>query len=157
VFESDEFKRYFKKANIEYIDGSKIIHAFPEFRIYLLYDSNAAGGSSMLVHFLYGYRLFTFSDSKDINEEYIYGCVSIEDTTEILKVPASGSFNFTSPEYLAKSNLQNIVISSSRSYKKLNSGIFSETLEKIGINVFRINESGAVIFETDGKTTERVR
>jgi competence protein ComEC len=156
VFESDEFKRYFKKANIEYVDSSKTISAFPEFRIYLLYDSSAAGGSSMLVHFLYGAELFTFSDTKDINEEYIYGRVSVVDTTEILKVPASGSFNFTSAEYLVKSNPNNVVISSSRSYKRLNSNIFSETMEKIGINVFRINESGAVIFETDGKKTERV-
>lgn len=157
VFETDEFKRYFKKANIEYIDCSKTISTFPEFRIYLLYDSNASGTSSMLVHFLYGSRLFTFSDTKDINEEYIYGCVSVADTTEILKVPASGSFNFTSAEYLVKSNPNNMVISSSRNYKRLNSDIFSKTMEKIGINVFRINESGAVIFETDGKKTEGVR
>jgi len=157
VFEAKEFKLYFEGANIEFIENSKIITEIPELRFYLVYDNKSVLGNSMLVHFLYGNELFTFSDTKDVNEEYLYGCVSIADTTEVLKVPASGSFNFTSSEYLVKSNPENIVISSSRNIKRLNSDIFSETMKKTGINVLKINESGAVLFETNGEKTERVR
>jgi len=157
VFEEIEFKLYFEKVNIEFINTSKIISDFSGLRFYLIYVNKSVTGSSMLVHFLYGNELFTFSDTKDINEEYLYGLVRICDTTAVLKVPASGSFNFTSAEFLVKSNPKNIIISSSRSYKRLNSDIFSETMEKSGIKVFKINESGAVIFETDGEKTESVK
>lgn len=153
VFEADEFRSYLSKANIDYINSSRIITSYPKLRFYLLYDNKSVIGNSMLVHFLYGDELFTFSDTKNIYEEDLYGLIGIKNTTAVLKVPVSGSFNFTSPEYIVKANPENIVISSSRNLKRLNSDIFSETMGKTGINVFKINEAGAVIFETNGKKT----
>jgi competence protein ComEC len=157
VFETDEFKNNFASKNIDYIESSKLISDFSEMRFYLVYDNKFVNGSSMLAHFIYGNELFTFSDTKDIYEENLYSRINLNDKTSVLKIPASGSFNFTSAEYIVKSNPDNIIISASRNVKRLNSDIFSETMKRTGINVLSINETGAVIFETDGLETERVR
>lgn len=157
VFDDSAFSSKFKGQNIEFVQNPGIYPSSDDLRIYVVYKFDILSSPSLMVHILYGDELFTFSDAKDITEETYYGMFMPKQTTRILKVPASGSFNFTSPEALIQSNPENVVISSVRSKKRLNSDIFSETLRKIGINVLNVGESGAVIFETDGKKTERVR
>jgi competence protein ComEC len=156
LFEDTLFYKYFVGENIEYIDYPKIISIISGLRLYIVYDYKTLPSNSMLVHLLYGKELFTFDDIKEINEEYLYTSFSLTDTTRILKVPASGSFNFIMPEAIVRLNPETVIISSSRSRKRLNSDIFSESLRGIGVNVFETRESGAVIFESDGIKTKKV-
>ncbi len=156
VFEDSVFRKNFAGKNIGFIEHAEIISSMNDLRIYTVYNYDVLPSGSMLVHLLYGNQSFTFFDSKNINEEMYYGMFPISSSTSVLKVPASGSFNFTSPEAVIDANPENIIISSSRTRKRLNSDIFSESLKRIGINVLNIGELGAVIFETDGRKTERV-
>jgi competence protein ComEC len=156
LFENNSFKPYFKNSSVEFIEESEILKCPGNFRLYASYGGNLFPSPSMYIQLLYGKQLFSFSDSKDVREDHFYSLTNLSDTARVLKVPSSGSFNFTSPQFIVWSNPQNVVISSSRSYKRLNSDIFVKSLEGIGINVLKIKETGAVIFETDGLKTERV-
>lgn len=157
VFDDSVFSSKFSGQNIEFVRNPGIISSFSDLRIYVAYNYDILPSASMMVHIVYGSEAYTFSDAKDIDEENYYGMFKPNQTTRILKVPASGSFNFTSPEALIKFDPENVVISSVRSKKRWNSDIFSESLKMTGINVLNVGESGAVIFETDGKKTERIK
>ena len=75
---------------------------------------------------------------------------------KVLKTAGAGSFDYGSTGFLVKSNPEFVVISSSRSTRKnLNTDIFTESLEHIGINVLKTNENGAVVFETEGNETRK--
>ena len=76
--------------------------------------------------------------------------------TSVLKVPAFGSFGLVSPEFIVKANPDNVVISSGKEKKRFNSDVFVKSLEEIGIEVIKISDKGAVIFESDGEETHRV-
>lgn len=156
IFEKTEYTSALKRTSIGFISESQLVPDFSNIRIYIIYDYENLYSGSMLVHLLYGNELFTFSDSKGLTEEYYYSLFNIPDTTKVLRVPASGSFSFTTPESIIRANPENVVISSSRSRKNLNSDIFSGSLKKIGIKVHNIGESGALLFETDGERTEKI-
>ncbi|MGH2575795.1 MAG: hypothetical protein ACRDFC_08875, partial [Ignavibacteria bacterium] len=110
------------------------------------------------IQFTIGNEIFTFSDSKDLNENNFYGGLLFKDSSaSVLKVPDAGSFNYISPEFIIKSNPEHVVISYSKFTKmKLHSEIFESSLKHIGIKTYRTGETGAVIFKTDGTNTKVV-
>ena len=156
LFEKSEYAPALSGRDIEFVSESRIISALPDIRFYITYDYKNLYSNSMLVHLLYMNEQFTFSDSRGLTEEYYYSLLDIADTTKVLRVPASGSFSFTAPETIIRVNPENVVISSRRSRKNLNTDIFSGSLKEMGINVYNIGESGAVLFETDGERTEKI-
>ena len=156
IFEKNEYASTLSGRNIKFVSESQLMSLFPDIRFYIIYDYKNLNTGSMLVHLLYGNELFTFSDSKGLTEEYYYSIFNITDSTRVLRVPASGSFSFTTPESIIRANPESVVISSNRSRKSPNSDIFSGSLKEMGINVYNIGELGAVIFETDGERTEKI-
>jgi competence protein ComEC len=151
LFEEEHFKRFFSDKNIEFVSGSKMI-AGRDYRIYMYYDNRIIPASSMLVRFTYGNTSFAFADSKDMREDFIYSVVFKDgDSVNVLKVPASGSFNQTSPEFIVRADPIYAVIASSNAKKKLQSEIFSRSLGLYGINVLNTGENGANIFESNGE------
>jgi beta-lactamase superfamily II metal-dependent hydrolase len=112
----------------------------------------------MMAELLYGEQSFLFNDSYELEEDLRNAAFLPDDlTVQVLKTAGAGSFDYVSAEFLAKSNPEYVIISSSRSTrKKLNTDIFTESLEYIGVNVLKTNENGSVIFKTDGGVTERV-
>ena len=157
IFENDLINNSFRNSNIYFIENSQIVNKQGKFRIYLYYDS-LYKGESMMAQLTYGDQSFLFNDSYTLNEDLINTAFFNDDiNVQVLKTAGAGSFDYTSAEFLSKSNPEFVVISSSRSTrKKMQTGIFTESLEHIGINVVKTNEDGAVIFETDGEVTEKV-
>jgi competence protein ComEC len=159
VFESSGLFSKPAGTTVEFIDISKIINRQGNFRVYLYYDS-LASGRSLLAQFVYGGQSFLFNDSYTADEDF-YNTVQLPVfdgiSNHILKTSGAGSFDYTSAEFLTKSDPQFVVISQSRSTrKKLNSDAFTQTLEYFGVNVLT-TRNGALIFETDGNTTEIVK
>lgn len=157
LFTDKHIASTFKQSNIEFIDNSQIINKNGKFRIYLYYDSNYTG-ESILARFVYGSQEFLFNDSYSLNEDLANTLLlQTFEGTQVLKASGSGSFDYTSTEFIAKTNPEFVVISKSRNdRKKLNSDVFTETLDNFGVNVLKTNDNGAVIFETDGNITGRV-
>jgi competence protein ComEC len=157
IFENGLIAASFKNANIDFVENSMIINKQGKFRIYLYYDS-LYKGESMMAELLYGEQSFLFNDSYELEEDLRNAAFLPDDlTVQVLKTAGAGSFDYVSAEFLAKSNPEYVIISSSRSTrKKLNTDIFTESLEYIGVNVLKTNENGSVIFKTDGGVTERV-
>jgi len=156
LFDDTLISARFIKQDIEFVDNSKTLNQKGNFRIYLYYD-NISQGESMLAQFVYGNQCFVFDDAEKEPEDYLnYKMLAIESKTEVLRLPVSGSFAYTSGDFIAKSNPDYAVISYAKPDKRKNTDIFAKSLESIGINVNKINETGAMIFETDGKKTEIV-
>lgn len=154
LFLINDFKLLFQNTSIEYINSSVKIAEGDNFRFYFFYLVQNIPSPSMLVKFKYGNEEFVFCDSRNLNEDYFYSRMT--GATRVLKVPASGSFNYTSPEFIVRTNPSYVVLSTSKNSKRLHSDIFSRSLEYEGIQVFKIAEQGAVIFKTDGSKTELV-
>jgi competence protein ComEC len=157
LFDDEKISSAFKKLNVEFVESFQIVNKQGKFRFYLYYDS-LYKGESMMAELVYGSQSFLFNDSYDLNEDavntaYLPGDLNVQ----VLKTPGAGSFDYTSSEFLAKSNPEYVVISSSRSTrKKLSTDVYTKSLEHIGMNVLKTNENGAVIFRTNGETTEKV-
>lgn len=157
VLEEQGIASLFSNTTVEFIDGSRIINKLGKFRIYLYYDSLQAG-RSMLSELLYGSQDFLFCDSYNIEEDaFNVRMISPYAETKVLKTSGSGSFDYTSAEFLVKADPEIVVISQSKApRKKLNSDVFKSTIENFGIDVMNTSENGALIFRTDGDMTERV-
>jgi competence protein ComEC len=154
LFFNNDYKSLFQNISIDYINSSVKFADGDNFRIYVFYLLQNIQSPSLLVKFMYDKEEFVFCDSRNLNEDYFYSRMT--GATRVLKVPASGSFNYTSPEFIVRTNPSYVVISTSKNSKRLHSDIFSRSLEYEGIQVFKIAEQGAVIFKTDGYKTELV-
>lgn len=153
VFENSAAISLFKNTVVEFIDSSQIINKQGNFRLYLYY---VKGCVSMLTQLTYGEQSYVFSDSDGKGEDYS-AFINDYEYIKILKAAGSGSFEFTSPEFISKVNPELVVISQSKQpRKKLNGEVFRETLTNFGMDVIT-NENGALIFETDGYTTQMVK
>lgn len=156
VFENKRISLFAKNTNIEFIDSSKIINRQGKFRLYLYYDESLKG-ESMLTEFVYGAQRFLFNDSYSLEEDAVNNLLLRNGKTTVLKPPGAGSFDYVSAEFLTKTEPEIIVISQSKnSRKKLNTDVFGETLKQFGMKVFKTGDDGAVIFRTDGITTQKV-
>ncbi len=155
VFEKKGIASNFNETTIEFIDNSRIINKQGKFRIYLYYNNNS---ESMLTQFTYGWQNFLFCDSYSFYEDQFNTAYLTEDTEiKILKTAGTGSFDYTSADFLSKANPELVVISQSKApRKKLYSDVFRTTLENFGIDVMNTNENGALIFKTDGEVMEKV-
>lgn len=156
VFENPLAASSFKNTVIEFIDSSIIINRQGNFRFYLYYNKL---NESMLTQFIYGEQNFLFNDTYKMNEDIQYtASLPGYNETKILKVPASGSFDLTSAEFIVRSNPEVIVISQSKPLrKKLNSDVFKSVLGDFGMDVMNTGDNGALIFETDGYSTQVVK
>lgn len=154
LFTNNDFKSLFQKITIDYIDHSMKIGDGENFRFYFFYLNDYTPPPPMLVKFKYGNEEFAFCNSRNLNEDYFYSRMA--GTTRVLKVPASGSFNYTSPDFIVRTNPTFVVISTSKNSKRLNSDIFSRSLEYLGIQTLKIADQGAVIFKTSGMKTESI-
>lgn len=142
------------KTSISYVRNSEIINKAGKFRFYVYYDSLLVS-SSMMVEFLYGDQRFLFDDSDNSETEAFNRLVLPESGFQVMRISGSGSFNFTSTDFIALSNPEHIIISSVKTGRRnLGTEIFAEAVSLAGINVHRIHHTGAVIFKTDGITTE---
>lgn len=156
VFENKQIGSFLNNVSIEFISESKIINSKGKFRLYL-YCNKYLLGRSMMSEFVYGSQRFLFNDSYTMEEDAANNLFLLKSKTAVLKPPGAGSFDYTSAEFLAKSEPEFVVISQSKnSRKKLNTDVFSETLEQFGMKVCKTGDDGAVIFRTDGKTTEKI-
>jgi competence protein ComEC len=150
LFEDEHFERFFSGKNIEFISGPKVI-ANGNYRLYIYYDNRFVPATSMMVRFVYGNTSFVFTDSKNEHEDFVYSRVNYTaNPTNVLKVPGSGSFSLISPEFIVNSEPSTIVIPSFDNKKKLQSNLFSNSLDIIGIPVLSTAVNGAVIFSSDG-------
>ena len=135
------------------VDSPLVFKENPAIRLFLIPDINSI--NSLTVVCIYGSREFVFTDVEDSGyQPFLKFDKNIK--TSVLKVPFSGSFDFTSPEFIAKTNPENIVISSSGERKRYNSDVFIRSVEETGIKVSKIRDEGAVMFETDGEILHRV-
>lgn len=157
VFDAPVTCSFVKSTNVEFVKGSRIINSKGNFRLYIYYDS-LARGVSMLTEFVYGSQRFLFNDSYSFEEDLANAdYLGYSTSTAILKASGTGSFDYTSAEFITKANPNYVVISQSKNpRKKINADVFALTLEKFGINVLNTKDNGALIFKTDGNTTERV-
>jgi len=156
IFENMLISSSFEKTNIEFVDCSLVVNKQGKFRIYLFYDS-IYRGESMMAQFVYGDQSFLFDDAYNTEEDIINTSLFNDNNTRILKTAGSGSFDYVSSGFLLRSNPEFVIISSAGSNRKrLNTDIFTESLKHIGIKVLKTNEEGALIFETNGISTERV-
>lgn len=156
VFENDLAVSSFKNSLVEFIDSSKIINRQGNFRLYLYYNKV---NESMLTEFVYGEQNFLFSDNLKFEQDFL-NTMSLPEynETKILKVPSGGSFDYTSAEFIAKANPELIVISQSKPpRRKLNSDVFKSVLGDFGMDVITTGDNGALIFETDGYITQKVK
>ncbi len=157
LFNFTYLSRAFDKVPIEFIDSSQIINQKGKFRIYLSYDKTLKG-ESMMAQFIYGNQRFIFDDAETDEEDFVnYKAVSDSAGTSVLRLPLTGSFAYTSGGFIVKAAPGYAVISSSKgSRRKLSTEVFAASLKSIGIDVLKINETGAAIFETDGTNTKLV-
>ena len=157
LFDDNLINEKFRKQHIEFVSESKIINQKGNFRIYLYYD-NTLKGESMLAQFVYGSQSFIFDDAEKEAEDYLnYAMIPDDSKTKVLRLPLSGSFAYTSADFIVKANPEYAVISYSKADKRKNPGLFAKSLENTGIKVGKINETGAMIFETDGNKTELMK
>ncbi|MFI5144418.1 MAG: ComEC/Rec2 family competence protein, partial [Ignavibacteria bacterium] len=153
LFEDSSCVKIFSRTAIFYVDSPSVFKEKPDIRLFLIPDNNSI--NSLTVVCIYGSREFVFTDVEDRDyQTFLKFGKNVK--TSVLKVPFSGSFDFTSPEFIAHTNPENVVISSFRGRKQYNSDVFERSLKEIGFNVFKISENGAVIFETDGEKIKLV-
>jgi competence protein ComEC len=157
LFNDYDVKKLIIKMNLEFISSSKILNSKGNFRIYITYDSSVYKGKSLQAELVYGSNSFVFNDTKEPVEDYLFSQTLVNNQTTVLKVPSTGSFSFTSPGYVSRSDPEYIVISSSeKSKKSLHSDVFSDVLNRAGYKVLKTSAEGAIIFECDGKDVRKV-
>lgn len=153
IIETAGINQYFYGINIEYLDSSKILDKTNGLRFVIECDKVTKSKLNISVN--YGEQKYVFNEFQPIpNQTTSFTAIAVN--TSVLKVPSSGSFTLISPDYIIKTNPVNVIISSRGERKQLNSDVFSSSLTKIGINVFKTSEHGAIIFETDGNKTDLV-
>ncbi len=152
------FIKNFADTKIDYVTGSKVINQKGNFRLYIYYDS-LYKGQAMMTQFLYGDQSFIFNDASK-PEDIIFGAVylnKLDLSMQVLRVPGSGSFNYTPAEYITQTDPEYIVIGETvTGRKKVNSEIFSEALNESGYNILDVGKEGAIILKTNGDFTRRV-
>lgn len=142
---------------IEYITEPKIINKQGTFRLYVYYNKELKG-ESMMTELLYGEQSFIFNDSYNLPDDYANTAyLPEENSLMVLKLSGAGSFDYNSPVFIAKAEPEFIVISSpGRGRKKASYELFTQSLNESGYTVLKTSEQGAIIFETDGLTTQRI-
>jgi len=152
LLDDDYLKEKMFSQNLCFINNALKLENTGELGIYICPVNKIK--DNLIVKINYGEEKFIFTDFKnsDINGNNLFE----NNETAILKVPSSGSFNIITQELIAASNPKNVIISTRKENKKLNSDIFTSTLEKSGINVYKTFQNGALIFESDGEKTDIV-
>lgn len=153
LLEDSSIIKIFSETSIDYIDSPFVYKENPDFRLFFIPGTKSV--NSLTVICVYGSQQFVFTDVEDKDYQPFFA-MDTNINTSVLRVPLSGSFGFTSPEFIAHTNPDNVVISSFGERKRFNSDVFIKTLQEIGINVFKISEKGAVMFETDGIETNQI-
>ncbi|MCX7877203.1 MAG: DNA internalization-related competence protein ComEC/Rec2 [Ignavibacteria bacterium] len=154
LVEDPKFSDVMSKTNISFVTNSEILNRSGKFRIYVYYDSLLVS-SSMMVEFVYGKERFVFDDSDDAETEAFNRLNLPSSPVRVFRASGPGSFSFTSAEFIGSAFPEFLIISPFKTgRRKLNTEIFSESLELSGVKVLRISETGAVIFRTDGRVTE---
>ena len=158
LFEDKSIAEKFGKTTVEYITEPKIINRQGSFRFYVYYNKELAG-ETMMTEFLFGEQSFIFNDAYNLLDDYANtSYLPEENNLMVLKLSGAGSFDYNSADYIAKADPEFVIISSSdRGRKKAGTEIFTQTLNESGYTVLKTSEQGAVIFETDGLSTQRVK
>ncbi|MEO8512679.1 MAG: DNA internalization-related competence protein ComEC/Rec2 [Ignavibacteria bacterium] len=158
VMETGNFIKNFDNTRVDYVTESRIINQKGNFRIYIYYDS-LYKGSSMMTQFLYGDQSFVFNDALT-PEDNICNSIylnKLDLSMQVLRVPGSGSFTNTPVEFITDADPEYIVIGETvTGRKKMNSEIFSSSLNEFGYNILNVGKEGAVILKTNGDFTSRV-
>ena len=110
-------------------------------------DSNNA---SLIVNCIYGKQDFLFTG--DVDKEVLLKLLPLNRVIEIIKIPHHGSRGSYVENFYQELNPAAAVISVGRGnrYGHPHSEVL-EGLEDAGINVYRTDKQGALIFETDGE------
>lgn len=151
VFENDEIGFSLKNNKTAFVTNSFVVKN-NELRAFCYYDTNITTAKRMLVNIVYGNESIVISDSKDEYDDKYYS--NIINECSVLKISSSGSFKYNSAESIIRSSPEYIVISNDRTIKRLNSDVFTSTLEQSGFKVLETGERGALIFESDGEKLE---
>jgi competence protein ComEC len=154
---SPYFADKLSKPEFYFINSSGIINRHGNFRIYIYYDS-LLSASSMLTELVYGDQRFLFDDSDEPYVQAYNRLILPKEKIQFYKASGSGSFNITSPEFIGSLNTDYVVVSSSVSArKKIKTEVFTKALELIGMNIFEIAETGAIIVRTSGNESRIIQ
>ena len=123
---------------------------------YALRTSNYQTG---VIKIVYGNTSFLFPGSIENETEYLY-CDEYKDflKSDVLKVSKNGSINSSSLEFLQTVQPKISLISVTNQNKFSNtSPLILERLKKIGSKVYRTDEEGAVLLQSDGNKIKKVK
>ncbi len=148
LFEGNLIQRVFKKSELFFADTPFSIKSFRDVRFYV-----SCRGKLMLTEFIYGNNKFAFSDpAPRWTSEESYG-----EDINILRTTAAPSFDNYHPQFIMKSDPQVIITSApSSKKKKVQTQIFEQALNYVGIETINVSNQGAAIFESDGRHIERI-
>ncbi len=157
IFNTTRINRKFVEDKVIFFSTSTMIKHDEEFRLHLFYDTNNISNRSALAELIIGKERFLFCDSYNllddkINQSYLSG------EYNVVKVPSTGTFDYTSPEFLIKANPKYLIVSSARERKnrRVSSKVFKRSAEELGMEYLNTFSEGAIIFETDGVMTRKI-
>ncbi len=146
--------KYFRKSVLEI--GKVKIYFLNNFdSTYALRTSNYQTG---VIKIVYGNTSFLFPGSIENETEYLY-CDEYKDflKSDVLKVSKNGSINSSSLEFLQTVQPKISLISVTNQNKFSNtSPLILERLKKIGSKVYRTDEEGAVLLQSDGDRINKI-
>jgi len=137
LFENDFVKSVFKNIDVKFSDG----------------DFSSDNSQGIRLVFKDGYVECIYENVRFVFSE---GDMKAGERADVLQVLDAGTFENYSPSFISHLNPAIVVTShasgrSSRQYE-----VFKQTLRSVGINLIDLPESGAAIFESDGKKIWRV-
>lgn len=138
LLESSFVKRVFKNAEVKFSDES-------------LSTQDLYG---LVLHVRDGYAECVYGK---INFIFTGGNQTAGTKADIARLNDAGTFNNYSPSFISRLSPELVVASVSSGRKSRQAGIFKSVLSSVGIQVIDLSESGAAIFESDGKTIRQIQ
>lgn len=152
-----------KKIPRKTISGGMQIGKSQYYRIYVLhppenYNTEDVNDLSLVVKVVYGDCEFLFTGDIGFEPENILARYDGFLESDVLKIAHHGSRFSTSENFLQMIKPRYAIISVGEyNLYNLPNPMIIERLQRNGIQIARTDRSGAAVFETDGKTLDRVR
>ena len=171
--ESKIYNRILRKSRqkdifVKYADEGDIIIPDKQIRIYVLHPDTTfetssphsgqnINNSSLVFKLVHGKNSFLFTGDAEIASEKALLSYGAFLDCDVLKVGHHGSRTSSTKEFLALAKPEMAIISVGRKNKfKHPSSVTLKRYENLGIQVYRTDQVGAVVIESDGKTLKKI-